>query len=98
MRNNRAVKWTLKNGRIGYGMTASEEYKGKILVAVHAMDGHREEMHVVICCNTTWLTEIDPSEIPEPKDDEVGPNFAALSEPTQAPPASSSPMDPAHLG
>lgn len=60
MKKGTNVTWVLKNGLKGTGITIADEDGGRILVAVdpapHAADGG--EMHFVIWCTVTWLTEI----------------------------------------
>lgn len=60
MKKGTQVAWTLKSGETGEGETLSDEENGKVLVAIHRRDGADVEMHFVIHCNVTWLTELQP--------------------------------------
>lgn len=63
MKAGTKVTWSTGNGvgldgeplprTFGHGTTISDEVGGKIMVAVESMG----EMHHVIWCNVTWLTE-----------------------------------------
>ena len=56
MKKGTKVSWQLKDGTIGDGITIADEDDGKIQVAVHEVGGSEYEMHLVLWCNTTWLT------------------------------------------
>lgn len=69
MKKGTKVSWTLKSGKAGgSGTVITDELDGEVQVKVetqwedHQLSGQRSatqnEMHYVISCAVTWLTEI----------------------------------------
>lgn len=60
MQKNTQVRWVLKTGHTGTGITISDEEDGHIQVAVVSRDGVAPEVHHVIWCAVTWLKTVIP--------------------------------------
>ena len=58
MKKGTKVTWTTKDGKPGAGEVLTDEENGHVLVSVEKMHDEEQEVHVVIRCTTTWLTEV----------------------------------------